>query len=318
MIALGARSRGPDPESGPPEPPSGLPPAYATAVPGCGELFLRDTGPTPGAPTILLLHGWMFPADLNWFPAYGPLAQVGRVLAPDHRGHGRGTRPSAPFRLADVADDYAALLRHLDTGPAVVVGYSMGGPLAQLLWQRHPDVVAGTVMCATSATFSLSSADRILWRMMGLFQVVLRLLPRTWYERAARAQARGDIPVTVTRMIREDAPAEVIAMLPWIVGELARGSAEDVAEAGRELSRYDARGWVTSMDVPTRVLVTAQDRLVPAERQRDLAARIPGARAIEVDADHNGAVVAAERFIPALVDAVRQVVAETGGDRLAS
>jgi 3-oxoadipate enol-lactonase len=309
MVALSARTRNPDPESGPPDPPDSLPPAYTVRVPGHGELFVRDTGTAVDAPTILLLHGWMFPADLNWFPSYGPLGELGRVLAPDHRGHGRGTRPSAPFRLADVADDYAALLRRLDAAPAVLVGYSMGGPLAQLMWQRHPDVVAGMVMCATSATFSLTRRERMLWRGMGVVQVVLRLLPRGWYERLARAQARGSIPETVTRMINEATPAHVVALLPWITGELARGSAEDLAEAGRELGRYDARAWVTTVDVPTRVIVTRQDRLVAAERQRDLAARIPHADHVELDADHEGAVAAADQFVPALVEAVRRVLA---------
>lgn len=308
-VALGATSRRSDPESGPPDPPPGLPPARTVALPGHGELFLREAG-APGAPPILLLHGWMFPADLNWYPSYDPLAELGRVLAPDHRGHGRGTRPSDPFRLADVADDYAALLRHLDAAPAVLVGYSMGGPLAQLLWQRHPDVVAGLVLCATAATFSVTPGDRALWKGMGVLQVALRLLPRTWYERVARAQARGEMRETVTRMINEETPDEVVARLPWIVGELARGNAEDLAEAGRELGHYDARGWVGTIDVPTTVLVTRRDRLVPPGRQRDLAARIPGARRVEIDADHDGAVAAADRFVPAVVEAVEGVLAE--------
>lgn len=309
-LVFAARSRPEDPESGPPDPPPGLPPSRTVALPGHGELFLRDTGVAAGSPTVLLLHGWMFPADLNWFASYGPLSDLARVLAPDHRGHGRGTRPSAPFRLADVADDYAALLRELDAAPAVLVGYSMGGPLAQLLWQRHPDVVAGMVLSATSATFSVTPRDRMVWRGMALMQVALRVLPRTWYERVARAQARGTVPQTVTRMIHEDTPEGVVALLPWIVGELARGSAEDVAEAGRELGRYDARGWVNTIDVPTRVILTTRDRLVPPDRQRDLAARVPGATRVEIDADHDAAIAAADRFVPELIDSVRQVVAD--------
>lgn len=318
-IAVSAKSRAPDPESGPPDPPAGLPPARTVAVPGHGEMFLRDTGAVPGRPTILLLHGWMFPADLNWYPSYGPLSEIGRVLAPDHRGHGRGTRPSAPFRLVDVADDYAALLRQLDAVPAVLVGYSMGGPLAQLIWQRHPDVVAGMVLCATSATFSVTRRDRNLWRGMGIVQVALRLLPRNFYERLARKQARGEMREWVTRMIHEDTPDEVVAKLPWIVGELARGSAEDLADAGRELGRYDARGWVGSIDVPTRIIITTADRLVPASRQRDLAARVPIATHHELEsADHDCAVADADRFVPALVDAVQQVLAERNPSRAVS
>ena len=56
----------------------------------------------------------------------------------DHRGHGRGLRPADGIvRLSDCADDAAALLRELRIDRAVVAGYSMGGPVAQLLWQRR-------------------------------------------------------------------------------------------------------------------------------------------------------------------------------------
>src|SRR3982074_1718687 len=116
--------------SWPPVPPIEMPPARTLTVPGRGELFLRDTG--GDGPPVMLLHGWMASADLNWAGAYGDLAAAGfRVLAVDHRGHGRGLRQLAPFRLADCAADAAGALRELGAAPALVVGYSMGGAIAQ-------------------------------------------------------------------------------------------------------------------------------------------------------------------------------------------
>ena len=290
-----------------PEPPEGLPPGRVVHVPGHGELFVREAGDA-GQPTLLLLHGWMYPADLNWWTCYGPLAGVGHVVAMDHRGHGRGTRPSSPFRLADAADDAAALLRWLDAAPAVVVGYSMGGAVAQLLWRRHPDVVRGLVLCATSSNWTADPWMRWGWRAMGALQLVLRLVPRHTWERLYLAQARGQLVVPVSRMIGEQTPEELVALLPWVVSELDRGSAEDVAEAGRELGRFDARTWLASVEVPTAVLVTARDRLVPPQQQRDLAARIPGAASYEVALDHDGVITAPDVFVPRLLEAVHEVL----------
>jgi pimeloyl-ACP methyl ester carboxylesterase len=309
VVLASARGRRPLPDAPPPEPPPGLPPGRLVHVPGRGELFVREAaGPgTPGAPTFLLLHGWMFPADLNWFACYAPLAALGRVIALDHRGHGRGLRPSTPFRLADVADDAAALVRHLDAGPVIAIGYSMGGPVTQLLWQRHPDLVDGMVLCATSATFNDSVRERLQWRLMGVLQVGLRLLPRTWMEAGAQAQARGDRKVRLSRMISEDTPEELRALLPWIISELDRGSAEDIAEAGRELGRFDARGWIGSVDVPTAVLITTRDQLVPTFRQRDLAARVPDVFVRELPLDHDGVAARPDLFVPALLEAVARV-----------
>ena len=295
-----------------PVPPPGLPPGRVVAVPGVGEMFIREAG-RRDAPTVVLLHGWMFPSDLNWWTCYRPLAEVAHVIAVDHRGHGRGLRPSEPFRLSDAADDVAALLHHLGTAPAVAVGYSMGGPVAQLLWRRHPDVVRGLVLCATSSSWRASPRMRWAWRAMGALQVLLRLVPRAWWESLYEAQLRGDLPVPVTRMITQDTPAEVGQLLPWIVAELDRGSAEDLAEAGRELGRYDARSWLPEVDVPTGVVITTRDSLVPPNMQHDLAARIPGARTWLVRGDHDAVISQAQRFVPALLDAIRDVLDRSAG-----
>jgi 3-oxoadipate enol-lactonase len=289
-----------------PEPPPGLPPGRVVHVPGHGEYFLREAG-DPSAPAVVLLHGWMFPSDLNWSTVYGPLAEIAHVVALDHRGHGRGPRPSTPFRLADVADDVAAVLRHLGATPAVAVGYSMGGPVAQLLWQRHPDVVQGLVLCATAASWAASRRMRWGWRAMGGLQVALRLVPRPWWERLYLAQASGRMPVPISQMISEDTPREVLDRLPWVIAELDRGSAEDIAEAGRELGRYDARGWLSSVDVPTAVIITTRDSLVPEPAQRDLAERIPGAVVYEIEGDHDAVVAHKDDFVKALTSALETI-----------
>lgn len=99
---------------------------------------------------VLLLHGWTATADLNWFAVYETLGQHFRVISLDHRGHGRGIRTRKPFRLADCADDAACLLSELGIKKVIPVGYSMGGPIALLMWRRHRAVVDGLILCATA------------------------------------------------------------------------------------------------------------------------------------------------------------------------
>src|SRR4051794_5535253 len=159
-------------------PPIPLPPGRRVQVPKRGPMWVRGGAGPPRAPPVVLLHGWMAPADLNWFPSSAALGRHFRVLAVDHRGHGRGLRSTRPFRLERCADDVAALLDELRIDKAIAVGYSMGGPIAQLLWKRHPEKVDGLVLCATSRRFS-SSDPR--WRaffggMLGL-ATAARLAP---------------------------------------------------------------------------------------------------------------------------------------------
>jgi pimeloyl-ACP methyl ester carboxylesterase len=306
-----ARARPVSSRADAPDPPAGLPPGRVVAVDGHGEMFVREAaGPGPDAPTLLLLHGWMFPADLHWFTSYSALSEIAHVVAVDHRGHGRGPRPSQPFRLIDVADDAAALVEQLGIGPVIAVGYSMGGPVAQLVWQRHPDLVKGLVLCATSATFNVTPADRWRWRTMGVLQLLMRLLPRHWWDGISHALIDQQRPLQVTRVFGMDLSADLEPLLPWMVGEADRGSAEDIAEAGRELSRFDARGWLPTVDVPTAVVVTLRDKLVPLDNQRDLITRLGpdgAAHVYELDVDHDAMITHAGQFVPALVSAVLAV-----------
>ena len=145
---------GPD---GRPRPP--LPLGRRVELPGRGTTFVREVPGPPGAPVLLLLHGWMASGGLNWFRTFETLGKEFRVLAPDLRGHARGLRSGQAFRFSDCADDLAVLLGSLDCDPVVVVGYSMGGPIAQLLRRRHPDRVSGLVLSATAPHMAFGPAS---------------------------------------------------------------------------------------------------------------------------------------------------------------
>ena len=191
----------------PPVPPQEMLPARTVLVPGRGEFFVRDSGEgEAGRPTVMLLHGWMVTADLNWWSAYDALVQAGyRVLAIDHRGHGRGLRAMTPFRLTDCAADVAAVLHALGIDRTIVVGYSMGGVIAQLLIRDHPEVVAGMVLSGTCQHFQDPQTRRI-WKWMGIVGVTLGLAPRQAYPRglpALRDHARRAQRLVA---VRADAP----------------------------------------------------------------------------------------------------------------
>jgi pimeloyl-ACP methyl ester carboxylesterase len=272
----------------PPVPPIEMPPARTVNVAGHGEMFLRDSG--GDGPVVMLLHGWIASADLNWYGAYGDLASAGyRVLAVDHRGHGRGLRPLVPFRLADCAADAAATMRTLGAAPGIVVGYSMGGAIAQLVARDHPDVVSGLVLSGTSQHFQDPQVRRV-WRAMGAFGLALSLSPRgTW-----RAGFRR---VGLTESART----------AWFQSELLRHSARDIAEAGRELGRFDSRPWLArALTAPCAVVVTTRDEAVSPLRQRELAEAV-GAPVFEAPVRHLELVQAAERYNPALLDAIAAV-----------
>jgi 3-oxoadipate enol-lactonase len=270
-----------------PEPPIEMPPPRTLNAPGRGELFLRDTG--GDGPTVMLLHGWMANADLNWYGAYGALIAAGyRVLAIDHRGHGRGLRTMTPFRLADCAADAAAALRELGVAPAIVVGYSMGGAIAQLVAKEHPDVVGGLVLSGTAQHWK-DPETRRLWKAMGALGLALAVSPRATWRAGFRRVGLPESPETA-----------------WLLSELTRHSARDVAEAGRELGRFDSRPWLSSVRAPAAVVITTNDEAVSPAKQRQLAAALR-APVFEAPVRHVQIVSHADEYNPALLKALAAV-----------
>ncbi len=263
----------------PPIPPP-LPPGRLVDVPKRGEMLIREL---PGStdtvgPTILLLHGWTLSSDLNWFAVYAALARHGRVVAMDVRGHGRGIRSEQRFSLEAAADDAAALLEHLDAGPAIVVGYSMGGSIGLLMWRRHPQSVAGLVLQSTALQWRAALHERVLWNSMAAVEYVLRFgVPHGLTERYLRSAAEQN--------------PDLRPVLPWLKAESLRGNPSAIAAAGRGLSAFDARAYAPRIDVPTVVIVSKRDRLIWAGRQRELADAVPDSQVIEIDVAHNGWLV---------------------------
>jgi 3-oxoadipate enol-lactonase len=241
----------------------------------------------------MLLHGWSATADLNWFACFEALARHFRVVALDHRGHGRGLRTGEPFRLEDCADDAAALAEVLCIDRCVAVGYSMGGPVAQLLSQRHCELVDGLVLCATSSHFSEQPGERIVFGVAAGLSAVGSVVPLRPFAGAALAGwCRW-------RRLRRRSW--------WGFDEIARHDWPQIVEAARELGRFDSRDWISESAVPTAVIVTEDDEVVPTVRQLVVAASIPDATVRRVPGGHGACTIDPDRFVPALVDACLEV-----------
>jgi 3-oxoadipate enol-lactonase len=264
-----------------------LPPAHDVELPA-GTVRVRELPGPPGAPTVVLLHGWTATADLNFSTCYAALGEEFRVLAFDHRGHGRGVRSRRRFRLEDCADDVAELLDVERTGPVVALGYSMGGAVAQLLWRRHPESVRGLVLAATAAQFKARYNDRLSFLGLRSLARVARLTP---------AQVRSFLSHQLYLSRRD--------WSPWAVEEASSHDWRMVLEAGGAIGSFRSAPWLGDVDVPTSVVVTMQDRVVPLRRQIQLFEAIPGARAFRVDAEHDAVVARPDRTVPVLLDACR-------------
>ena len=282
-----------------------MPPAQIVRVEGRGEFFVRrHVHPDPSAPTVVLLHGWTASTDLQFFTAYRALAEHVSFIGIDHRGHGRGPRTLAPFEFDDVADDHVAVARQLGIERAVLVGYSMGGPIALTIARRHADFVAGIVVQATALEWLASRRERWRWRFLPILASVLR---SRWYP----TFVHSGLPRIVTT------GHDLEPYLSWLEAEVHRGDATTITQAGRALSRFDSRQWAGDLDVPAGSLITTRDRLVTPRKQRRLAS-VLGAHTRELAADHGAPWEQPRQFASLTAELVDDVIARSAVSPVAS
>lgn len=270
-------------------------PGRIVHIEGRGEFFVRHhQHPDTTRPTVLLLHGWTASVDTQFFTAFEELSEHFSVIGLDHRGHGRGMRPSSPFALEDCADDAAAVARALGATSVVTVGYSMGGPISTLVWHRHRDLVKGMVLQATAMEWNTTRAERTRWVVSRYTGFLFRniVTPRFLGAVLRRAIPRGH---------------EMRRYIPWMLGEIRRNDSWFILQAGQALSRFDARPMVAEVAVPTAFVVTTKDTGVPVPKQRAFAAAV-SAEQFELEGDHFATLTMPREFSAVTIRAVQSVV----------
>ena len=261
-----------------------LPEGRLIELPGRGKAFVRIASGPEGAPTVVLLHGLMATADLNWSLAIPALAERFNVVAPDLRGHGRGL-PTRRFTGEECADDVAAIVRALDLGRVIVVGYSLGGLVAQLFARRYPELVSGIVLCATASKFEVPTGNGVAH----LLERAVRRLPETMRRAAMLA-------LLAPKSVRNDRGR-------WLVSEVRRHDTLAMLDAIGEAARFDSAPWLGEGTCGAAVIMTQDDRVVSPEAQMELAKVLGRGRVFEVRGDHFVCIKRPDEFNAVLVAA---------------
>lgn len=246
-----------------------------TVTVGRHEFFVREVGPAD-APPIVLIHGWVYDSIGTWQRVIGPLSEQFRVIAVDHRNHGKSDRIRGRYSIEDATDEVAAVLNAVGAGPATVVGYSMGGMITQALALRHPYLVDRVVLAATAAypIPRLRVATRVGFH-------IARALGRISPNEGARLSfhyllGNGVIDRRHAR---------------WLWETLLDRDATLYFEGGNAVLRFDARDWVGRLDVPSLVIIPTNDQLVPPSAQYELYGLLKAPEIVELPGARHEAVM---------------------------
>ncbi|MEO5326496.1 acetoin dehydrogenase dihydrolipoyllysine-residue acetyltransferase subunit [Mesorhizobium sp. CC13] len=210
---------------------------------------------------IVLIHG--FGADLNsWRPmlAAGPVDAP--LLALDLPGHG-GSPRQTPIDLDAIAADVEATLAALDVGPALLVGHSFGGAVSATVAARgHADVRALALIAPAGLGPEINGA---------------------FLQGFVRAKSEASLMPWLRQLVAD----EQVLSKPFVNATLAQAADAELRTAQGEIAdrffadgtqTFDIRGLIAALRVPVRVIVGANDRIIPASQSLGL----PGEVALHV------------------------------------
>ena len=220
------------------------------------------------APVVVLSHSLGCSLAM-WDGQMAALTDRWRVLRYDTRGHGQSGVPAEPYSIGQLADDVVALLDALELETVHFCGLSLGGTIGQTLALQHRKRLASLILCATASHLPP---------------------PHLWQERAAMAREQGMVAVGdavmerwFTEGFREQEPARAAAIRQLVVDTAPDG----YANCCLAIRNFDVRDAVREIELPTLVIVGADDPATPPSMAQVMAERISGAR-LEVieDAAH--------------------------------
>lgn len=248
--------------------------SWATANDGIRLHF--DSLGRKSAPPVLMIQG--LGADKNlWNLQRFQLALRYRVIAHDNRGAGRSDKPFGSYSIEQMADDAISVLDEAGVDSAHVVGASMGGAITQYLTIKYPERVRSMTLVCTACR----NHD---WR---------RDLLRTWSE-AATTKGMNSMTTEAARWVI--GPRSLRRLWPAVswLGPIAtsRASHGFNGQVQALLTADDSMAdLLSTISVPTAVIVGNQDILTPRADSEELVSRIPTAELIVLSGAAHGLMI---------------------------
>lgn len=224
-------------------------------VAGQRLFFARHKGPEEKAPTLLLVHGaggsrLEWPAELRRMPNAA-------VYVLDLPGHGRSELPGRD-RIEDYVSVVLAFIEKAGLRDVVVLGWSMGGAIAQMIGLQRPPAIVGLILMSTGAR--LRVMDALLEGIVDDFQETTELIvDNVWSDGVPPEMVEAS-----RRRLQETDPAVV--------------HGDYVA-----CNRFDVMDRLGEIGLPVLVINGTDDRMTPLKYGRYLAEEIPDARLVVVE-----------------------------------
>jgi 3-oxoadipate enol-lactonase len=220
-----------------------------------------ERGLPQGAP-VVFIHGFPFNHTM-WEPQMKALPNHFRAITYDVRGHGESDVGDGQYTIEFFVDDLIALLDHLVIDRAVLCGLSMGGYIALRAYERHPERIKALVLCDTKSEPDTNEG-----------KVKRSASVRTVKTEGLRVFADDFAKMVFAPQTFQSQPEIVEAIKASIRGNSPIG----VCGAAIALAcRTDTTNSLSSIKVPTLILVGEHDQLTPVAVSQSMQRQITDA-----------------------------------------
>jgi 3-oxoadipate enol-lactonase len=257
------------------------------------EVYYGDVGDRRALP-VVLIHGFPFNHAM-WQPQIAVLEKRFRIIAYDLRGHGKSSVGDGQYTIEFYVDDLISLLDHLKVERAVLCGLSMGGYIALRAVERNPERIVGLILADTQAKADTNEAKL---RRAASIRAVKTSGVKAYAEGLLKAlfaqqshATRTDAVDAVRNMIESSSPLGISGAL------LALAARTETTEA------------LSSIRVPTLILVGEHDTLTPISASQEIHDKIPNSEMHVIrDAAHMSNLENPEAFNGHVLDFLGRLV----------
>jgi pimeloyl-ACP methyl ester carboxylesterase len=244
-----------------------------------------------GLPALILIHGYPFDHFL-WNFVAEPLRKITRVVAPDLPGFGGRPVAEGEPSIDVMADDVVRVMAKENINRGVIAGMSMGGYIALSIAERYPDRVLGLGLISTHCWADTDEMKKGRRQMIekvkkeGVVAAVNAALPKLFAPANANREDLKKFPI-------EGAAKAGVDGICYALEAMAR--------------RPDRSSVVKNARFPLLVLHGVEDKFIPLERAREMAALNPKAEFVEMpSAGHGAPVEAADEVVRALENLLKR------------
>ena len=240
-------------------------------------------------PALVLIAGYS--CDLHfWDRIIENLTSKFKVVIFDNRGIGQTKDNGLPFRLEELADDIAEMIKVLKLQSPILVGHSMGGIIAQIIAQKFTPLIAGLV--------SLNCANKVNLRTLLALKGFIKLLQENAH---VTTVIEASLPWFYSSAFLQD-PENIHAIIQGILNNAYPQSLLDLNRQFNAVQTFDSSPFTSFINVPAKIVASRSDIICTPDETRELISRFPNANFDLIEGGHSSPVENPNAVSKAILD----------------